>query len=150
MAEAQNLRPRIQWCSAGTQQATILGLRSGALSIFGDHEHVLHFNADGALRRAYREGQLIKAEDGRLVALTRERTATEVALVRQLWTDEQQAAWLTQMSNRIDQLCDELKRGAGVVQRKLPDDADTTTFITVLESIARPMQIARRPGLNQT
>jgi hypothetical protein len=58
------------------------GFRGDSLSLYFDGDPVYHFNADGELRRAYLADRLVKAEQRRLVTLTRQCAEDEISLVR--------------------------------------------------------------------
>src|SRR5215216_5583786 len=78
--------------------------RDGALSVFFGEDPVYQFNAAGELRRAYRDGKLLKAIHGRLAALVRVRTEHEVQLVRHDLPPEEEATFLSQMEQQLRDL----------------------------------------------
>src|SRR3954447_20411722 len=83
LREATALVERIELTVGGFDLPVVCGFRrDGAASFYFGADPVYQFNAVGQLRRAFVAGRLIKAERGRLVALSRERTENEVALVR--------------------------------------------------------------------
>jgi hypothetical protein len=68
--------------------------RDGAASFYFGQDFVFQFNTANQLRRGYVEGRLFKAESGRLVKLTRRRTANEVQLLRHDCTDSETQEFL--------------------------------------------------------
>lgn len=106
LVERIELVPRSDTAAASLNLAVddviVAGFRAeGALSIFFGVDPVYQFNAAGELRRAYRDGLLFKAVNGRLVSLRRERTEEEVQLLRHELTDVEQQEFLTTMSKQL-------------------------------------------------
>ena len=95
LAEATALVERVEFTTPAFAEPIIFGVRrDGCLSVYLSADEAYHFNTRHELRRAYLDGRLLKAERQRLVALTRNRTATEVQLVRHqlTWTEFNQLA----------------------------------------------------------
>src|SRR5262245_26728992 len=87
--------------SRATSAHVVAGFRrDGGLSIFFGDDPVYQFNAAGELRRAYFDGNLVKAVNGRLASLSRIRTGSEVQLVRHDLSDAEEIAFLEQMTLR--------------------------------------------------
>ena len=81
LAEAAALVERIEIVRQDGGQHVVLGFRrDGAASVYFDEDPAYHFNSRHELRRAYLDGQLLKAESGRLISITRKRTADRVQL----------------------------------------------------------------------
>jgi hypothetical protein len=105
LAEARALVDRAEYQVPGLEPPLVAGFRrNGALSLFFGEDPALHWNSQGELRRAYAGGLLYKAEQGRLVALRRERTAQVTALVRHVLTDEEQRQFLDEQKARLLEL----------------------------------------------
>lgn len=105
LAEARALVDRAEYQVSGLAHPLVGGFRAnGALSLFFGEDPALHWNSQGELRRAYSGGLLYKAEQGRLVALRRERTDQETALVRHKLTDEEQRQFLATQKTRLLEL----------------------------------------------
>lgn len=120
LAEAVALVPRAEFVVPDEAEPVTVGFRrDGAASVFFGEDPAFHFNAAGELRRAYVGGRLIKAERGRLVALTRLRTATEVQLVRHEMnpTETEALAWLWR--ERAGRFLRALDAGAAVLRREV-------------------------------
>jgi hypothetical protein len=81
---------RAEFGVAGFPFPVFMGFRrDGAASVYCGPEQVYHFNEQGELRRAYRDGLLYKADRGGLVSMERQRAQTETSLLaRQLSADE--------------------------------------------------------------
>jgi len=80
----------------------VAGFRStGNLSCFFGEDPVYQFNTAGELRRAYRRGRLLKAERGKLAALTRERSSEKTELVRHDLTEAEQADAVDDMQRHL-------------------------------------------------
>jgi phytoene dehydrogenase-like protein len=105
LREATALVERVELTIPGCQESIVVGFRrDGAASFFFGPDPVYQFNAAGELRRAYVNGLLYKAERGRLVALRRDRSATEIALVRTELQDSEATAFLASLHERLAEL----------------------------------------------
>src|SRR5436190_17503305 len=106
MAEATALRERIEYSVPGLSEPVVAGFReSGQWSIYFGSDPVYHFAADGALRRAFLEGDLFRSQGTTLARLTRVRTGDEVQLVRH----DLAAAELEQFADRMKERLASLK-----------------------------------------
>jgi hypothetical protein len=96
---------RIEWQLdlPGLAEATVfVGFRrNGAISFYFGSDPVYHFNATGELRRAFFQGRLIKAEQGRLIGMQRERTDTEVALLSAEFSANETASLCQQATQEL-------------------------------------------------
>lgn len=67
------------------------GFRNGeALSLYFDSDPVFHFNSAGHLRRAFADGHILKASQGRLVSWSPQRTESRVTMASEELTTEKQ------------------------------------------------------------
>ncbi|TWU28569.1 hypothetical protein [Bythopirellula polymerisocia] len=85
LREATALVPRLllQLDQAGRSVEVFAGFRSGnALSLYFDSDPVYHFNSENQLRRAFLDGNILKADQGKLVAWDPLRTSGSVNMVR--------------------------------------------------------------------
>jgi len=135
MAEATALRERIEYSVAGRAEPVVAGFReSGQWSLYFGSDPVYHFAADGALRRAFLEGDLFRSQGVTLARLTRVRTGDEVQLVRHDLT----AAELEQFTHRLKEQLTSLKgaieTGSAQVARQIPADAGVEAKL--LEALA--------------
>src|SRR6186997_1242741 len=83
LREATALVERAELTLEGSEEPIVVGFRrDGSASFFFGVDPVYQFNAACELRRAFVGGLLYKAERGRLVSLSRQRTMESVALFR--------------------------------------------------------------------
>jgi hypothetical protein len=117
LREATALIDRVELQCDGWVEPVVFGLRrQGAMSIFIGQDEVYQFDSHQALRRAFWHGQLLKAERGRLVQLTRERSPRQTVLRRRELTEQEQAEHLRRLERRIAGLCRVLEHGLYRVQ----------------------------------
>ena len=132
--------------AAGFEEPVVVGFRrDGALSVFFGPDEAYQFNAAQELRRAYLDGLLYKAEQGRLVSLRRERQEREVALVRGELTAQEVASFCEQMEARLALLCQALETGCEIVGQ-VPPTGDVAARVQAwLARRPRPTVIAATP-----
>jgi hypothetical protein len=114
LRDARALSPRVELVVGHGSEAFTLfaGFRGKSLSLYFGQDRVYHFNDRGELRRAYLDDVLLKAEQGRLVAMRRERSASEVALVSRELSVEEAAALVEELACRLRGLGEILAAGA--------------------------------------
>ena len=120
--------------------------RDGALSVFFGEDPVYQFNAAGELRRAYCDGKLLKATRGRLAALQRVRTEHEVQLVRHELSREEEAAFLSQMEERLRHLTGFINADMFDIVGQVPPDVDVLGRVKKCLATNEKRQIAARPN----
>lgn len=127
---------------------TFVGLREdgGGSIYFGDDEFYA-FNPKGELRRAFRDGRLLKAEGGRLVAMRRERTDDASFLASGELSEDRTHDLLQSLSDRIAKLIASLSDGSLVVNRS---DGNATSDHALVRDwlslcITTPITVAERP-----
>jgi hypothetical protein len=109
----------------GPDEHVVIGFRAnGAGSLFFGGEPAYHFNFANELRRAYRAGELIKAERGQLVALVRRREAAEVQLVRRELDAKETAAFMQELSQHLSRVIAALNEGRFSLVGEVPLGAD--------------------------
>src|SRR5687767_152707 len=82
LREATALVERVELIVPGCQEPVIVGFRrDGSASFFFGTEFVVQFNTSDELRRGYDHGQLLKADQGRLFTMKRQRQDNEVTLL---------------------------------------------------------------------
>ena len=117
----------------------------GASMFFGT-DPAYHFNTRNEVRRAYVSGLLYKAEQHKLFALRRERTAGEVQLVRHECTAQETVAVLTDLEFRLEELGCLLAAKAFELIGQVPENGDVASRGTQwLQSLQRPLTIAASP-----
>src|SRR5262245_28859244 len=103
LREATALVERVEF-TIGVGEPIVAGFRrDGSASFFLEPAVVYQFNLACQLRRAFLHGQLYKAENGRLIRLTRQRAETAVELVRHDLTPLESANLLGEAGRRLQQ-----------------------------------------------
>ena len=112
LREAIGLVDRVEIRVCGWTASLVAGFRDqGAVSLFVGQDEVYQFDTHLALRRGYWQGKLLKAERGRLVELTRQRTPTQTLLQRRALSSDEEQAHLRRLSGRLEQLRTSLREG---------------------------------------
>jgi hypothetical protein len=125
LREATALVERIELSLPNQPESIVAGFRrDGSASFFFGQSPVYHFNSSRELRRAFRDGLLYKTDNGRLVEMRRERTATAVELRSRLLTDDETVALLQDAQSRLHELRDALAKGQTVVIGQVPELKD--------------------------
>jgi hypothetical protein len=105
LRDATGLVDRVEFRCSWSLDSIFCGFRrQGAMSLFIGQDEVYQFDSCQALRRAYYRGKLLKARDGRLIELTRQRSKDATYLLRRDLTDDQQQEHLRRLELRLDQL----------------------------------------------
>lgn len=130
-------------------EAVIVGFRrDGSASVFFGPDPVYQFNSRSELRRAFVDGQLLKAEDGRLASLRRERTSDAVHLVRHDFTDVEQNTLLASMHAQLQSLRSAIEANQASVVGQVPAERDVLGRIKQwLEQLPATISIAARPNV---
>jgi hypothetical protein len=149
LREATALVERAELSVPSYTEPVVAGFRrDGAASFYFGAERVYQFNTTRELRRAYIDGLLYKAERGQLVALTRERSESEVSLVRRELTSDETSAILTSLASHLDRLRDALQAQACTLIGQVPDDRDVEGRIKDwLVALSSSPQVANRPNV---
>jgi hypothetical protein len=109
LREATALVERMEVRTASESESVVIGFRrDGAASVYFGASPAYHFNARNELRRAYVGDQLWKAQSGRLVTMTRERTDDVVQLLTRELTEAEQLTALRELRSRLTQLTSDL------------------------------------------
>jgi hypothetical protein len=148
LREATALVERVELRAADEPEPIVAGFRrGGALSLFFGADPVFQFNAAGELRRAFRDGRLLKAERGRLVELTRVRTATETDLRSTELDATATAELLAEMGRRIAGLAKSLADGRSAIVGQVPEGVDIVGRLRdeLLKHTTRDARIALTP-----
>ncbi len=150
LGEAQALVERASLEVAGYQPEVFVGFRrSGGASFYFGPDRVYHATSAGALRRAFVDGRLYKAEHGRLVALRRRRSADVVELVRHKLNGGEERAFLAEMHRHFDALAKALGRGEFRLVGQVPEGGDVVARIhDWLETFAAQLAIAHSPRVD--
>jgi hypothetical protein len=148
LREATALVERVELRAGDEPEAITAGFRrDGSLSLFFGADPVFQFNTAGELRRAFLRGKLLKAERGKLVELTRVRTAGETQLWRSELDAEATAELLAAMGRRIADLAEALAGGRLEIVGQVPADADVIGRLRteLLKHATRDVRIALSP-----
>ncbi len=133
----------------------VFGFREcGSLAIYFGAEPVYQFNVNQALRRAYHQGCLLKAVDGRLVSMRRERQDRKLQLISTSWDDEKTREFIGQVCRDMSQLVEAIETGEaqviGFVAAAQQTTAEilTTQFCNWCNDHLADLQVARVPGVS--
>jgi hypothetical protein len=145
LREATALIERAELSIPGFGEPIVAGFRrDGSASFYFGADPVYQFNTACELRRAYIGGLLYKAERGKLVALRRERTETEVALVRTNLGEVETATVLVTMEGRLEHLHGALASGSFQLVGQVPANANAPRRIqNWLIALPPQIQLAR-------
>ena len=151
LREATALVERVELRLPDEAETVVVGFRrTGGASFFFGADPVYQFNARGELRRAYLAGKLLKAEHGRLVELTRVRTADETQLVRRGLSVTECGLLTTAMTERLVALRETLLRDAAsasfTVVGQVPEHGDVVGRVrSEIETLCQSTAIADSP-----
>ena len=121
MRDAVALVRRIEMQIEAEPAPVVIGFRrDGSASIYFGGDPAYHFNTRHELRRGYDNGQLLKAERGHLIALTRCRTERETQLVRRDVTDRETTEYLSNLEVRLAALRESLDGDCPNILHKFP------------------------------
>lgn len=148
LREATALVERAELSLGGAEPIVAGFRRDGSISFYFGSDPVYQFNAAGQLRRAYVDGHLIKAEQGRLARLRRQQGEGQVELLRHDLDEPQTEALLDRMRSDLVDLRQAIVRQQYVVRGQRPEDRDIVGRIgTWLEGMGESIAIANSPGL---
>jgi len=147
LAEARALIERCELRCPAFEDNVVLGFRrDGSASFYFGQQRAYHFNTQRQLRRAYDDGQLIKAERGRLVSLVRHRTQHEVELVRHELDAIESRAFLDRAWRDLQTLTAALADETTEVLGCVPADADVVGRAAKwLAQLKQPILVAEGP-----
>ncbi len=148
LREATALVERIELRVASEEAPVVIGFRrDGCASVYLGASPAYHFNTRNELRRAFVADELWKAEHGRLVAMTRERSSEGVQMVARELTDLQQVAALGDLRQRLRELQADLRDHDGSqIVGQMPPDADVLARVRAwLAGLADEIAVAASP-----
>jgi len=121
--------------------------KDGSASCYFGADPVYQFNTAGELRRAFVAGLLYKAQQRRLISLTRQRREDAVVMLRFELDDREATAFLENLQVRLRQLREALASGLFTLAAQVPADADVITRIrNWLATLPPTPRIARVPN----
>jgi hypothetical protein len=109
----------------------------GWFSLYFGSDPVFHFDAEGALRRAFVSGDLYRSQVQTLARLTRTRSADGVEMVRHDLDAAELEEFMAAIHVRLDRFLDALRSGAAQVIRQVPTGADLTPRLIAAVQAAR-------------
>lgn len=148
LREASGLPDRVELSLDNGDRHVVIGFRSEmAASCYFGEEPAYHWNHAGQLRRAYVDGQLIKAQRGQLVALRRHRSDDQVQLLSHELTADELAAFLDRLEQRLHQLQTAIDTGnLRVIGQVSRAGGDVLAMVgRWLAQLPRPLSIAATP-----
>ncbi len=124
IAQATALVNRIEFRTDSDQPLIVVGFRSDdSISFYFGEQPVYQFNTRDELRRVHVEAGMLKAEHRRLVRLEKRRTQGEVQLIRHELSDEDQAALISDVQRRLEEIADSITTAKSEVTRQVPEGA---------------------------
>ncbi len=127
LRDASALVPRIELHTSihGQRCEVFAGFRKeNALSLYFDTEPVYHFNSRGELRRAFVDGQLIKAQEGKLVVWQPRRTSDITEMMSHQCDDQQHQQFCAKLLGYLQEFNEALDSDNFTVAGQVPADAD--------------------------
>jgi hypothetical protein len=148
LREATALVERAELRVTGFAEPVVIGFRrDGCGSIYLGADPAWHFNARDELRRAYIDGRLLKAEQGRLVSLERRRAEGQVQLVRHELDDARQGRLVARLREEIEKLSDALATGHFELVGQVPEGGQAVDRIKAwLSALPASLPIAKSPN----
>ena len=133
----------------GFEESTVVGFRTGgAASVFFGADPVYQFNTSNELRRGFRDGQLIKAVDGKLFTMRRERGDGQVQLLRSELGDDDAAEYLANCREHLDTLQSRLTGKEFELVGQVPEDEKVVArIIDWIATLPQQIRIAAKPNV---
>ena len=151
LREATALVERAEFIVDGEAESFVVGFRrDGSASFFFGVDPVYQFNKSIELRRAYRHGFLIKAEQGHLIRLERRRTSKVVELLRHEMSADEERVFIDGLVATIGRLHKAIGQGDCKLVGRVPGDVDVMQRITRwLDDVSLPPKIASTPRVEK-
>ena len=138
LREATGLVDRIELTVAWLDEPLVAGFRiNGALSLFLGQAEVYQFDTQCRWRRGYYQGQLLKAVNGQLVQMHRQRGPAATELISRPLTHGEQQVAITRLTERLRQLEAALHAQAYSVVGQVAVSADTVPLPRLTEWLRR-------------
>lgn len=142
-ATAYRTRIQIQPDSSHLYREVFIGFHSnGALSVYLDQDPVYHFNRSHELRRAFVDGVLVKAENGQLVGMHRQREERESLLVRHPFTDDEASEFCSAAVARLNEVQAMLVGKNFTIEGIVSDDSDDSVLQRSIDFLSQLQQLA--------
>ena len=149
LREATALTMRAELAVDRLEEHVIVGFRSnGAPSVFFGADPVYQFTTENEIRRGFRDGNLIKAVDGKLFSLRRERRQGQLHLLRSELDGEQTREYLQESRKRLEALHTSLVSGSFELVGSVPQTEEVTSRIVEwLNSLPNELSVAGKPNV---
>jgi len=151
LRDAKALMPRVQldFMTAQGKETVFAGFRGpSALSLYFDSDPVYHFNSSNQLRRAYVEDRIIKAEAGRLVAMTRMQSQTSSELLRHEMSAAEEQQFCESLATRLAKLKEAMQAKQYTVAGQVPEDGDAVSQLLSWLDELKEVTIADSPQVS--
>lgn len=151
MREAIALVDRCEIQVEFLKDALVVGFRKdGAISFFFGQNEVYQFNTHDQLRRGYDGESLIKAVEGQLIRMIRQRDDHRVNLVSRPMSKSETDNYLRQLIDRLEAFNDCLQQGEFRVTNQVSTDQNTDLIARISDWIGRVggVEIAKSPRVN--
>ena len=147
MREATALVERAEITVPNVREPIVVGFRrDGSCSLFFGTDPVYQFNSYDELRRAYCDGTLIKAVQGKLVRLRRERRDNQVQLLSARLNDNETARLLRDLTGRTNTLHNALTEGTYSLKAQIPADGRVLERMKGWLATSETFRIANAPN----
>lgn len=150
LREATALVARAEFLLVGQTESVVAGFRrDGTASFYFGSDPVVQFDLSLRVRRGFYQGQMLKADRGRLIALTRHRTESETQLLRTEWPDAQALAYLDDMQIRLSELRRQLDDRSAQLVGAVPSADDIVPRLCEwLAALPEKLEVANQAALH--
>jgi len=124
LRDATALEPRIELVHRGRLVKVFAGFRGDCLSLYFGENPVFHFNSRGELRRAFVDGQLLKANHGALTTLKREQSESKSILRSRPFRASEATALFADLDRRLLALSAALRDAEYETRGQVPPEGD--------------------------
>lgn len=116
----------------------------GGVSFYVNEDPVFHFNSNGELRRAFVDGDIYKAQAGRIIRLKRDRSQEKPILKSQPLTPEEQKAMLQATYDGLQRLNFAAAKNALTLSRVEPTDFNASNALQkYIAHLPNPIVVAQ-------
>ena len=149
LREAIALVERIELArsAAPTSEHVVAGFRrEGGLSIYFGSDPAYHFNSRGELRRAFLRRLAHQGRTRPARSLDRRRRADEVQLVSHPLADAVQAAFIAELTRRLNDFAKQCDANEWITVGRVPEDVDVISRVRDWLAQNGEIVIARTPN----
>jgi hypothetical protein len=149
LREATALVERMEFRIPAFVEPIVFGFRrGGSASLYIGDKVVFQFNTSRQIRRAFWQGSLLKAEQGRLVALSRRRSENSVDLIRHPLSLAESAQLLAECQSWLHRI--QQAMAANLIQELGQVSMDGSTINRMqfwLQAMPAQLVVAERPNV---